>query len=72
MDHYYLGLMARILSGSMIPKTNGILLFLMVKEFMTVKTVGSFFPFVKLLVSFCPCGSNINDYKDCWFFFSIC
>jgi hypothetical protein len=73
MDHYFLGLMARALNDSMIPKIDGILFFLVVKKFMIVRIVGSFFPFVKLLeCPFVPCGSIINDYKDFWFLFSIC
>ncbi len=62
MDHHFLRLMARTLSASMTLKTNGVLLFLVVKEFMFVRTIGSFFPFVKLLeCPFVPCGSRIND-----------
>jgi hypothetical protein len=73
VDHYFLGLMARTLSGSVTPKTNGVFLFLVIKEFMTVRIVGSFFPFVKLLkCPFVPCVSRINDYKDRWLPFSIC
>jgi hypothetical protein len=49
MDHYFFGLMARTLNGSMVPKTDGIFFSLMVKEFMTIKNIGSFLPFVKLL-----------------------
>jgi hypothetical protein len=72
VDHYFLRLMARTLSASVAPKTNGILLFLVVKEFMIIRIIGSFFPFVKLLeCPFVPCGSRINDYKDSCFLFSI-